>query len=173
MVLVAVDDPAASTIIWKLCKEKKIPANIADVPPECDFYFGSVHRDGPLQIMVSTNGKGPRLAANIRKFIAEALPKNAGNAIEVIGDLRGRLRKVSPNPEDGPKRMRWMTKVSDTYGWEDMCDFTTEDLENLLLFYPANKVPAMHVLLALRGDSDKNPQKLDVFDGSFGFSVGA
>lgn len=107
MVLVAVDDPAASTAIWKLCKEKKIPANIADVPPECDFYFGSIHRDGPLQIMVSTNGKGPRLAALIRRFIASKLPQNAGNAIESIGLLRTKLRKVAPNVEDGPKRMRW------------------------------------------------------------------
>lgn len=107
MVLVAIDDPDASTMIWKLCKEKNIPANIADVPPECDFYFGSVHRDGPLQIMVSTNGKGPRLAASIRKFIAKKLPSNAGNAIEAIGELRGRLRKIAPKPEESPKRMRW------------------------------------------------------------------
>jgi precorrin-2 dehydrogenase / sirohydrochlorin ferrochelatase len=107
MVLVAIDDPAASTVVWKLCKEKRIPANIADVPPECDFYFGSVHRDGPLQIMVSTNGKGPRLAALIRRFIAKKLPKNAGNAIESIGALRVKLRKIAPNPEDGAKRMAW------------------------------------------------------------------
>jgi precorrin-2 dehydrogenase/sirohydrochlorin ferrochelatase len=107
MVLVAVDDPAASTVIWKLCKEKNIPANIADVPPECDFYFGSIHRDGPLQIMVSTNGKGPRLAASIRRLVADSLPKNAGNAIESIGELRMRLRKISPNPEESPKRMGW------------------------------------------------------------------
>jgi precorrin-2 dehydrogenase / sirohydrochlorin ferrochelatase len=107
MVLVAVDDPAASTAIWKLCKERRIPANIADVPPECDFFFGSVHRDGPLQIMVSTNGKGPRLASSIRKFIAAQLPTNAGSAIEAIGSLRAKLRVVSPNPEDGPRRMGW------------------------------------------------------------------
>jgi precorrin-2 dehydrogenase / sirohydrochlorin ferrochelatase len=107
MVLVAIDDPAASTVIWKLCKEKKVPANIADVPPECDFYFGSVHRDGPLQIMVSTNGKGPRLAALIRRFIAKQLPSNAGNAIEAIGRLREKLREIAPAVEDGPKRMKW------------------------------------------------------------------
>lgn len=133
MVLVAVDDPAASTAIWKLCKQRKIPANIADVPPECDFYFGSVHRDGPLQIMVSTNGKGPRLAASIRKFIASKLPRNAGNAIESIGLLRTKLRKIAPNAEDSPKRMRWMSKVSDTYKWEEMCALTVEDMDNLLL----------------------------------------
>ncbi|KAM5386789.1 hypothetical protein ACJZ2D_000082 [Fusarium nematophilum] len=171
MVLVAIDDPAASTVIWKLCKERRIPANIADVPPECDFYFGSIHRDGPLQIMVSTNGKGPRLAAAIRQFIAKQLPKNAGNAIETIGELRLRLRKAAPRPEDGPKRMLWMSKVSDTYKWDEMCGLTDEDMDNLLLFYPANKVPSMDVLLALRGGTDV--KKLDVFDGSFGFSVGA
>lgn len=107
MVLVAIDDPAASTTIWKLCKEKRVPANIADVPPECDFYFGSVHRDGPLQVMVSTNGKGPRLAASLRRHIASQLPQNVGNAIETIGDLRSRLRKIAPNHEDSQKRMRW------------------------------------------------------------------
>lgn len=107
MVLVAIDDPAASTAIWKLCKERRVPANIADVPPECDFYFGSIHRDGPLQVMVSTNGRGPRMAALIRRMIARALPKNTGNAIQAIGELRAKLRETAPNQEDGAKRMKW------------------------------------------------------------------
>ncbi|KAI0400135.1 putative siroheme synthase Met8 [Xylaria palmicola] len=169
MVLVAVDDPAASTQIWKLCKERRIPANIADVPSECDFYFGSVHRDGPLQIMVSTNGKGPRLAASIRKWIGNQLPTGVGNAIERIGDLRVKLRQMVPAPEDGPKRMRWMTRVSDAYSWDDMCALTDEDMDNLLKFYPAGKVPELHALKAMRPGGA--PEDLDVFDGSFGFSV--
>ncbi|CAK7240948.1 MAG: Bifunctional dehydrogenase and ferrochelatase [Sporothrix thermara] len=107
MVLTAVDDPEASTRIWKLCKDKRIPVNVADVPPECDFYFGSVHRDGPLQIMVSTNGKGPRLAHAIRKYIAKLLPKQAGAAINSVGELRVKLRRIAPSPEEGPKRMAW------------------------------------------------------------------
>lgn len=94
MVLTAVDDPEASSQIWKLCKERKIAANIADVPPECDFYFGSVHRDGPLQIMVSTNGKGPRFANIVRRQIASNLPDKIGDGIEKIGKLRQMLRKV-------------------------------------------------------------------------------
>lgn len=187
MVLCAVDDPIASTQIYKLCQERRIPANIADVPPECDFYFGSVHRDGPLQVMVSTNGKGPRIAALIRKFIAKALPGNAGNAIEAIGELRMRLRRMAPSAEESPKRMQWyvislilaiaelicfrMSRVSDTYKWDEMCDLTEEDMENLLLFYPAGKVPSVDILKALRGGNDM--KKLDVFDWSFGFSVGA
>jgi precorrin-2 dehydrogenase/sirohydrochlorin ferrochelatase len=107
MVLTAIDDPEASTRIWKLCKEKRIPANIADVPPECNFYFGSVHRDGPLQIMVSTNGNGPKMASIVRKRIAASLPPNMGDAIAKVGELRKRLRMVAPGNDEGPKRMRW------------------------------------------------------------------
>jgi precorrin-2 dehydrogenase/sirohydrochlorin ferrochelatase len=107
MVLCAIDDPEASTQVWKLCKERRIIANIADVPPECDFYFGSVHRDGPLQVMVSTNGNGPKLASIVRKKIAETLPTNMGAAIENVGKLRKKLREVAPNPDQGPKRMKW------------------------------------------------------------------
>jgi precorrin-2 dehydrogenase/sirohydrochlorin ferrochelatase len=167
MVLVAVDDPAASTQIWQLCKARRIPANIADVPPECDFYFGSVHRDGPLQIMVSTNGKGPRLASLIRKFIAARLPSNAGKAIETVGRLRARLRQVAPRPEDGPSRMAWMTKVSDAYPFDEMCGLSDEDIGHLLGFYPSGKVPSLEELKAMRATPPA------AFDGSFGFSVGA
>lgn len=165
MVLTAVDDPEASTKIWKLCKERQIVANIADVPPECDFYFGSVHRDGPLQIMVSTNGKGPRLANIVRRSIAANLPENIGEAVTKVGKLRQMLRKVAPGPQEGPKRMAWMIKVSDSYSLEDLCEMDEEDMATLLRFYAPDKVPRMGCLKAMEGT-------LDAFDGSFGFCVG-
>jgi precorrin-2 dehydrogenase/sirohydrochlorin ferrochelatase len=115
MVLTAVDDPEASSQIYKLCHEKRIAANIADVPPECDFYFGSVHRDGPLQIMVSTNGNGPKLASIVRKQIASSLPSNIGTAIQRVGMLRKKLRKVAPAPEEGPKRMGWSVENTPSF----------------------------------------------------------
>ena len=64
-----------------------------------------------------------------------------------------------------------MTKVSDAFTWDEMCDFTDEDMDNLLRFFASGKVPSLDVLLAQRKDSDTT--KIDVFDGSFGFSVGA
>ena len=107
MVLTAVDDAAASSQVWRLCKERRIPVNVADVPSECDFYFGSVHRDGPLQIMISTNGNGPKMANLVRKQVAASLPPNVGDAIKKVGALRKKLRKLAPTPEEGPKRMQW------------------------------------------------------------------
>lgn len=64
-----------------------------------------------------------------------------------------------------------MTKVSNSFDWEEMCDLTDEDMENLLKFYRDNEVPSLDELQAMR--KDPGPSKADIFDGSFGFSVGA
>ncbi|KAJ6096987.1 hypothetical protein N7486_007733 [Penicillium sp. IBT 16267x] len=143
MVLCAIDDPEASTQVWKLCKEKRIPANIADVPPECDFYFGSIHRDGPLQIMVSTNGNGPKLASIVRKKIAATLPSNMGAAITNVGKLRKKLRDVAPNPEEGPKRMKWMSAVCESWSLDDLVEMTEQDMDGLLSQYRPGTVPTL------------------------------
>lgn len=161
MVLAAVDDPEASTQIHKLCKEKRIPANIADVPPECDFYFGSVYRDGPLQIMVSTNGNGPKMANIVKRRIAASLPSNMGAAIQKVGMLRRKLRKVAPSPDEGPKRMQWyvlygrvgipkypandlrMSKVCEKWSLDELCSMTEEDMDTLLDFYKPGTVPKL------------------------------
>jgi precorrin-2 dehydrogenase/sirohydrochlorin ferrochelatase len=175
MVLTAVDDPEASSQIWKLCKERKIAANIADVPPECDFYFGSVHRDGPLQIMVSTNGNGPKLANIVRRQIAANLPKNIGTAVQRVGMLRRKLRKVAPDIAEGPKRMQWcvlkcvltdplltshrMSKVCEQYTLDDLCSMTEEDMEGLLGFYKPGTVPTLEGVRLQEPDG--------AFDGPF------
>ena len=107
MCLTAIDDEKESSRIWKLCKEKRIPVNVADVPGECDFYFGSVYRDGPLQIMISTNGAAPKLANLIKVLIGERLPKNAGRGCENVGILRRKLRNLAPGQSESQKRMKW------------------------------------------------------------------
>jgi len=162
MVLTAIDDPDASTRIWKLCKERKIAANIADVPPECDFYFGSVHRDGPLQIMVSTNGNGPKLASMVRKQIARTLPPDIGDAVKKVGLLRRKLRKVAPEVEEGPKRMQWMSKVCEQWTLKELVEMDEGDMEGLLGFYADGGVPTFEeVRLGEEGAVG--------FDGSFGW----
>ncbi|KAI7662677.1 siroheme synthase middle domains-like protein, partial [Hortaea werneckii] len=164
MVLTAIDEPDASTQIWKLCKEKRIAANIADVPPECDFYFGSVHRDGPLQIMVSTNGNGPKMANIVRRRIASSLPPNIGDAIAKVGMLRKKLRVLVPENDEGPKRMQWMSKVCVSWTLEDLCEMDEEDMEQLLQYYASNQVPDFSQIRL-----GEKPDEW-TFDGSFGWA---
>lgn len=162
--LCAVDDAAASSAVYEACRARRIPANIADVPAECDFYFGSVLRQGPLQILVSTNGKGPRMAALVRRWIARNLPVNVGAAVERVGVLRNKLRELAPAPEDGQKRMRWISKVCDMWTLEEFCEMTEEDMNALLNNYEKGDVPSLR---AVRGDDDGVVE----FDGSFGWWI--
>ncbi|KAH9952211.1 siroheme synthase [Amylocystis lapponica] len=120
MVLTAIDDVDKSREICALCRARKIPINVADIPPSCDFYFGSQIRSGPLQIMISTNGQSPKLANIIRRRIENCLPDHAGEAIEKVGALRTKLRERAPGVggELGKRRMRWMVDVCTSWEME-------------------------------------------------------
>ena len=79
------------THIFDLCKRKRIPVNVVDAPNLCTFTLLSTHSDGPLQIGITTSGKGCKLASRIRREIASTLPPNFGAAIERLGMIRRRI----------------------------------------------------------------------------------
>ena len=60
--------------------------------------------------------------------------------------------------------------MTDSYSWKDISLLTDEDFGNLLDYYPTGHVPSMEELTAMRVDDAFSAY--DVFDGSFGFSVG-
>ncbi|EPY53169.1 siroheme synthase [Schizosaccharomyces cryophilus OY26] len=138
MVLSAVDDPSLSTQIYQLCQSKRIPINAADIPPECDFYFGAEIREGPLQIMVSTNGKGPKLATIIRNHIRDNLPDGVSPAITQTGLLRQKLRELAPTPEMGRKRMRWMIRLCEKWTLNELGSLKEEHMDKLLCHFPSS-----------------------------------
>lgn len=82
--------------IYQLCHARNIPVNTTDMPDLCDFSFTSTHRfEDPesgnrtsLQIGVTTNGRGCRLAGRVKREIVSKLPKEIGAAVEKIGYMR-------------------------------------------------------------------------------------
>ncbi|KAF9199130.1 hypothetical protein BGZ49_010801 [Haplosporangium sp. Z 27] len=132
MVLSAIDNIPLSTHIYNLSKRLRIPVNIADVPPQCDFYFCSTHRDKSLQVAVSTSGKGPKLANLVRRHIADNLPNRVGDAIDQVGILRAKLRKMAPGPEVGPKRMGWMSRFCEQWKMEDLATLDEQSMAVIL-----------------------------------------
>lgn len=134
MVLTAVDDVEKSREICAMCRALRIPVNVADIPPSCDFYFGSQIRDGPLQIMISTNGQSPKLANIIRKKIESSLPANAGEAIERVGELRTQLKERAPGVggDIGKRRMRWMIDVCTSWEMDDLALLDDTMIKKLL-----------------------------------------
>jgi len=134
MVLTAIDDVAQSHIICGLCRERKIPVNVADIPESCDFYFGSQIRDGPLQIMISTNGQSPKLANLIKQRVERSVPGQAGKAIEKVGELRARLKERAPGVggQVSKRRMKWMVDVCTSWEMEELATLNEDMMKRLL-----------------------------------------
>ncbi|KAK4247004.1 tetrapyrrole methylase [Corynascus novoguineensis] len=90
---VKTEQPAAldAAAVASLCKQNRIPVNVVDAPELCSFSLLSVHTDGPLQIGVTTNGRGCKLAGRVRREVAASLPPGLGAAVERLGGLRKRL----------------------------------------------------------------------------------
>ncbi|EJD53242.1 siroheme synthase [Auricularia subglabra TFB-10046 SS5] len=133
-VLTAVDDPETSRRIVEQCRARRIPANAADLPALCDFYFGSQIRQGPLQIMISTNGNGPKLANIIKRRIEASLPPNAGKAIDNVGVLRTKLRQRAPGTGGalGVARMAWMSQVCEQWSLDELACMDERVMDRLL-----------------------------------------
>ncbi|KAL8890743.1 MAG: hypothetical protein Q9215_002121 [Flavoplaca cf. flavocitrina] len=79
------------THISHLCMRLRIPVNVLDSPNLCTFSLPSTHSDGPLQIGITTSGKGCKLATRIRREIASLLPPDFGSAVERLGTIRRRI----------------------------------------------------------------------------------
>ncbi|KAF9075174.1 putative NAD(P)-binding-domain-containing protein [Rhodocollybia butyracea] len=134
LVLTAIDSPATSREIVDLCRKAKIPVNAADIPELCDFYFGAHIRDGPLQIMISSNGNGPRVSAIIKDKVRASLGGHEGLAISKLGLLRSRLKERVPEVGGsvGRKRMRWMTKICNEWLLKDFTFLDDAMIQKLL-----------------------------------------
>ncbi|KAF2205113.1 uroporphyrin-III C-methyltransferas-like protein [Delitschia confertaspora ATCC 74209] len=153
-----------STHISNLCRRLRIPVNVADAPNLCSFTLLSTHSDGPLQIGVTTSGKGCKLSARIRREIAASLPTNLGEAVERLGALRRRIweedhaaelsQDLEAEEEDTgqaatfnqlvtaesieaarSRRMRWLAQICEYWPLRRLASITDVDVETLLQSY--------------------------------------
>ncbi|KAF9777668.1 hypothetical protein IL306_004344 [Fusarium sp. DS 682] len=149
--------------ISALCKRNRIPVNVVDAPQLCTFSLLSTHTDGPLQIGVTTNGRGCKLASRIRRDIAASLPVNLGAACTRLGDVRRRIHdEDSLGAQDDPaslddsfdqtaqfnrliteedaknRRVRWLSQVCEYWPLKRLAAITDNDVETVLKSYPGN-----------------------------------
>ncbi|RBR17059.1 uncharacterized protein FIESC28_06561 [Fusarium coffeatum] len=149
--------------ISALCKRNRIPINVVDAPQLCTFSLLSTHSDGPLQIGVTTNGRGCKLASRIRRDIAASLPVDLGAACTRLGDVRRRIHTEDAlvaeddpaSPDDSfdqdahfnrliteedakNRRVRWLSQVCEYWPLKRLAAITDDDVETVLKSYPGN-----------------------------------
>ena len=74
LVVAATDDPAVQQQIFDDCERAGVFVNSADDPDRCSFILPAVVRRGPVIVAVSTQGRSPALAAQLRDRLADSLP---------------------------------------------------------------------------------------------------
>ena len=128
---------ARAQLIVRLCRRRRIPINVADRPELCDFSFPATYRFPSthssaltsLQVAVTTNGRGCRLAGRIRRDIVAALPRNVGDAVEKVGRMRD-LAKHEDNDAVAPTIASKRRKAPSTLPEEEDLSFDTTPLNS-------------------------------------------
>lgn len=96
----------------RLCREKKILINVADVAEKCDFFFPALVKRGDVVVGVSTGGKSPAIASGVRKAIDKALPQDLGAFTEEIGKLRKEIKDQGASTEGN---LEYLKKIEDYF----------------------------------------------------------
>lgn len=112
IVFAASSDADCNAEATRLCRDKKILINVADVADECDFFFPALVKRGEVVVGVSTGGKSPAIAAGVRKEIDRVLPEDLGAFTEEIGRLRKEIKDKGDSTEGN---MKYLKKVEDYF----------------------------------------------------------
>jgi uncharacterized protein len=92
LVIVATDDKAVNAAVKQAAKARKILANVADTPEECDFYLSSIVQKGNLKIAISTNGKSPTVAKRVKEVLNETFPEEIEELLQNMEQIRSSLK---------------------------------------------------------------------------------
>ncbi|HEV2445715.1 MAG TPA: siroheme synthase CysG [Candidatus Sulfopaludibacter sp.] len=97
--IAATDVAEVNAAVYQEAVARNIFCNSVDDIPNCNFFFGSVVRRGPLQIAISTTGESPAVAQRLRREIDAQLPADIGPWLENLGDLRREVLATHPRGE--------------------------------------------------------------------------
>ena len=92
VVVAATGDPLVDAAVAGQARRHHALVNVVDDAAHCDFIVPSVLRRGPLQIAVSTSGRSPALAREIRRRLEPLFDAELGEVVEEVGRLRAKAR---------------------------------------------------------------------------------
>jgi precorrin-2 dehydrogenase/sirohydrochlorin ferrochelatase len=98
LVIAATGVPAVDDAVVETARGHGGLVNAVDRPALCDFIYGSVLRRGQLQIAVSTGGRAPALAREIRRRLEAVVGPEYAALVERVGRARTAARARAATP---------------------------------------------------------------------------
>ncbi|MFV0503315.1 MAG: bifunctional precorrin-2 dehydrogenase/sirohydrochlorin ferrochelatase [Lachnospirales bacterium] len=109
-VICATNDKQVNNTIYKACKEKNILINAADNMKKCNFLFPAIVKKNNIITGITTSGKSPIMASNMRNNIENIIPDFYGNLTDQLGEVRNQIRNKIKNPIS---RKKILQKISE------------------------------------------------------------
>lgn len=97
MVFIATNDSEVNRYIAELCVSRQILVNAVDDPPNCDFFVPAVVKRGSLAIAISTTGKSPLLARQIKEDLENIYSEEYSEYVDLLGEYREMIKNSIPD----------------------------------------------------------------------------
>lgn len=108
IVVAAVNDIDLQEEIYEKTRGKNVLYSCVDIKEYCDFLFPSYIKEEDLLITVSTNGKAPAFAKELKNYIKKLLPSSISEIINKMWDIR-------KNESKGEIRMKKLKNMAKEY----------------------------------------------------------
>lgn len=102
MVFAATGISRVDRAVFAACRARRVLCNVVDDPAYCDFYSAAIARRGDLQIAVSTAGRSPALAQQIRDALLAQYGPEWEHRLRELGQAR---RELLASSEPGAVRV--------------------------------------------------------------------
>ncbi len=100
IVIASTDDQTINEQIAADCRRRRIPVNVVDVTPLCEFIVPAIVDKGSVQIAVSTGGKSPALARTLKEDLHRLVGPEYAEVNDVLGSLRDAAKRTLPTDTD-------------------------------------------------------------------------
>jgi precorrin-2 dehydrogenase/sirohydrochlorin ferrochelatase len=100
LVISATDDPTTQTEVASIAESKNILVNTVDKPELCSFIVPAILRRGDITIAISTSGKSPSLAAELRVRLDRVLTDEFARTAKVLGAVRQEVHRHFAGSDD-------------------------------------------------------------------------
>lgn len=107
-VIAATADREFNRQLAELCTIKNIPINVVDQPDLCSIITPAIVDRSPVVLAISTAGKAPVLARQIRRQLEELLPKNLGAFADILGAFRSKISRKILDEKDRLRFWQWL-----------------------------------------------------------------
>lgn len=99
LVISATGDEVVNQTVYEDCRRAKVPVNVVDDPPRCDFIFPAVINRGSLSLAISTEGRAPYLTSYIRKMLESIFGPQWQAVTDLAEAFRAEVRRRYPDDQ--------------------------------------------------------------------------